>query len=128
MKFLGTIEDVVADYAKNENRNGVRLYIKLATFDDDLREQSVYARVQGRKAQQILDRMDEHGNVSGLWEAELSVSVYDYPGNGGRTIHANLVHVTGLELVDEELKPVPMVCPAPEGRTGIMNWVKTVFA
>ena len=149
MQFLGVIETVVPDYTKNESANGLRLYLKLATYDDMLHEQSIYVRIQGHKAQQVLDMMDETGNVRGIWQAELAVNVVEYPGKD-RTIYANLVHCTELQLVDADypdcrITPddralaheiIPVVvddkktpCVLTHKRSiGFMNWIKNILS
>ena len=98
MKFLGIIEKVVPDY-KNERR---RFFMKLVACDELLRPQSIYVRIQGRNAEKVLAMMDEEtGEVHGIWQAELAVHVAGYPGKE-RTIYANLVHCTKIELVDAD--------------------------
>ena len=99
MKFLGVIEKVVPDY-KNERR---RFFMKLVACDELLHTQSVYVRIQGRNAEKVLAMMDDvTGVVHGIWQAELAVNVAEYQGNEGRTIYANLIHCTKIELVDAD--------------------------
>ena len=136
LTFVGAIEKVVADRAANGNQpHSKRIYVKMVSYDENLNEMSVYFRVQGQKAQMVLDVMDEFGNVEGLWMAKLHPSVVEYPGTD-HTIYANLIHCAELELLDDVIevhfpefppaKPEPMKFPGKS--TGIMNWVKTVFA
>ena len=132
LTFVGMIDKVVKDFTASDeptNRSG-RLFLKMICYDDELNEMSVYCRVQGRKAQRVLEAMDEYGNVEGLWMARLHPNVKEYPGTD-RTIFANLLHCKELEMIDEEFKPVtipvePLLCPGRS--TGIMNWMKNVFA
>lgn len=148
MNFLGNIAAVVPDYTKEEDKRGLRLYLKLVTFDDMLHEQSIYVRVQGHNAQRVLEMMDDAtGEVHGLWQAELAVNVVEYPGKD-RTIHANLVHCTKLDLVDADFPDVgitdadralaaeiiPVVvdgketpCVLKRKRT-VSNWLKTILS
>lgn len=102
MKFIGIVEKVVPDYAIHENENSRRFFMKLAAYDELLRHHAVYVRIQGQNAQRVLDLMDDSGTVHGIWQAELAMNVYEYPGKDGRTIYANLVHCTKIELVDPE--------------------------
>lgn len=102
MKFLGIIEKVVPDYKNEDGQHGRRFYMKLVACDELLRPQSIYVRIQGRNANKVLAMMDDvTGEVHGLWQAELAVNVVEYPGKD-RTIHANLVHCTKLDLVDAD--------------------------
>ena len=144
MKFTGIIEAVEAN--RNRNESGIRLFVKLVSHKGST-EQSVFARVQGMKALKVLQQMDDEGVVQGVWRATLSPCVHEYVGSQG-TIYANLMHITELELVDEEIDSVnTKQAPPYEGNkaaiadeelrfplafpgksTGIMNWVKSVFA
>ena len=147
MNFLGNIAAVVPDYTKEEDKRGLRLYLKLVTFDDMLHEQSIYVRVQGHNARRVLEMMDATGEVHGLWQAELAVNVVEYPGKD-RTIHANLVHCTKLDLVDADFPDIgitdadralaaeiiPVVvdgketpCVLKRKRT-VLNWLKTFLS
>ena len=132
LTFVGMIDKVVMDFAAGDEQpgRGTRLYLKMVCYDDELSEMSVYCRVQGQKAQRVVEAMDEFGNVEGLWVAKLRPSVREYQGTR-RMIFANLMHCQELEMIDEEFKPVtipvePLLCPGRS--TGIMNWMKNVFA
>lgn len=103
MKFLGIIEKVVPDYKNEDGQHGRRFYMKLVACDELLRPQSIYVRIQGRNAEKVLAMMDDvTGVVHGIWQAELAVNVAEYQGNEGRTIYANLIHCTKIELVDAD--------------------------
>lgn len=102
MKFLGIIEKLVPDYRNEDGQHGRRFYMKLVACDELLRPQSIYVRIQGRNANKVLAMMDDvTGVVHGIWQAELAVHVAGYPGKE-RTIYANLVHCTKIELVDAD--------------------------
>ena len=133
MHFTGIIEAVEAN--RNRNESGIRLFVKLASHEGSA-EQSVFARVQGMKALKVLQQMDDEGVVHGVWRATLSPCVHEYIGSQG-TIYANLMHITELELLDKsendtgiveapDFPKFPLLCPGKS--TGIMNWMKNVFA
>ena len=108
MKILGLITAVIPEYGKEESSEGHRIFVKMVSYDDLLREQQVYMRVQGRKALMVLEAMDETGFVSGLWQADFSVSVKEIPGKN-HVVYVNLLHCTDLELVDAGFpEPVDM--------------------
>ena len=128
--FIGKIDEVFTDRSSNRKENGIRIFIKMVATDiDSLTEQSIYCRVQGKKALRVLEAMDEYGNVEGQWEATISPSVMDYEGSA-HTIHANLLHCTDLKPVDKEpiveseFPPLPLLLPAKS--TGIANWFKSL--
>ena len=147
MKFLGIIDTVVPDH-KNDEVHHRRFYMKLVAYDELLQPQSVYVRIQGRNADKVLAMMDDAtGEVHGLWQAELAVNVVEYPSKD-RTIYANLVHCTRLDLVDPdfpdggitdadrtlaaEIIPVAVdgketPCVLQRKRTA-SNWLKTILS
>ena len=137
--FVGSIEKMVMDYnaEEEEGNHGTRFFIVMKCFDEELKEMSVYCRVQGQKARKVLNATDKYGRVEGLWVATLRPTVREFEGRS-HPIHANLMHCLTLEMLDNEVQvhlenppllPIrALALPAPKESTGIWNWMKNAFA